>query len=171
MIQVFDAGSSLWEYRYTVAGNIATVTAPTAQGNRSFAYDVRQFLVAETTGESGTIVYERNALGQMTRRTDARQAVASYLHADPLGRLTGIEYLGGAADDVTQHHDNSNNVTHVSTASGGGSTTTMTSSIARHGRLGAGPRQASHSRRRRFRTTTLRGAWIRLRTRAGSRSR
>ena len=109
----------LWQYAYSAAGKLVGVTAPLAQGNRSSAYDARQFLTSETSGESGTTGYGRNAIGQMTSRTDARGVIATYGYDDPLSRLRTISFVDGSSENVSLSYDNANNTTRIESANGG----------------------------------------------------
>lgn len=119
LTQVSDAGGKLWEYTYNAFGKLKAVKAPLAQGNRSYNYDPHQFLESETSSESGTFTYERNAIGQMTRRTDGRPATVRYDYTDPLSRLRGITYQSGSDDDVSQDYDDANNLRHIASQNGG----------------------------------------------------
>jgi RHS repeat-associated protein len=114
---VGDAMGSIWRYAYNTAGKLLTVTAPLAQGNRTYAYDGNQFLRVETTPESGTVTYTPNAIGQVTSRTDARKVASSYQYNDPLSRLTNVNWQ--TADDVTKWYDEANNLKHVDTQMSG----------------------------------------------------
>jgi RHS repeat-associated protein len=118
LTQVYDAAGGLWTYGYSTAGSLTSVIAPLAAGNRSYSYDSRQFLVSETTGESGTITYGRNAIGQMTSRSDGRPVTVGYGHEDPLSRLRTVDYADGL-NDVSMNYDRSNNLEHLSSARGG----------------------------------------------------
>jgi RHS repeat-associated protein len=118
--EVSDASGSLWRYVYNSAGMLQAASAPVAQGSRSYEYSpVTNFLESETSGESGPTRYGRNAIGQMTTRTDARGITAVYGYSDPLSRLRSVTYQGGSPDDVTKDYDNSNNVARVSSTNGG----------------------------------------------------
>jgi len=118
LTQVYDAAGGLWEYAYTTAGNLSSVTAPLPQGNRSFVYDAREFLLRETSGESGTLTFESNAMGQVTSKADERPITVGFGYVDPLSRLRTVDYPG-AADDVSRAYDDANNLTHLSSENGG----------------------------------------------------
>ena len=112
-----DGSNNVWRYAYTVAGKLSTVTTPLDVGNRTLHYDQRQFLTSQTTGESGTTGYSHDAIGQVSRRIDARGVQTDYARNDGLGRLTGLNY--GTQDDVTFAYDEANNVTDLSSVRGG----------------------------------------------------
>ncbi len=117
--QVYDAAGSPWAYSYTAAGALSSVSAPLAKGNRSYTYDSRQYLWTETSGETGTITYGRNAVGQMTSKADVRPASVAYGYADPLSRLRTVTYAD-ALDDVTRTYElGSNNLWRLSSENGG----------------------------------------------------
>jgi RHS repeat-associated protein len=120
LTQVSDAAGFLWNYEYTAHGELKSVRAPLAQGNRAYHHDAHQFLVGETTPESGAVEYSRNAAGQPTSRTDARPAHVGYHYDDdPLSRLRRITYEGALADDVTQSFDEANNLAQLKSENGG----------------------------------------------------
>lgn len=123
---VVDPQGSVWQYTYGAADDLLTVQAPLAQGNRSYSYlPVTRFLQEETTRESGTTVFTRNAVGQPMTRTDARSVIATFGYKDPggaddkLGRLRTITYGAGSDDDVTQTWDSANNLETISSPNGG----------------------------------------------------
>ncbi len=120
LTQLWDAENHYWEYSYTAAGKLASVFAPLAQADRLYRYDDRQYLTSETSGETATIVYGRNALGQMTSRSDERPVTTTYdYHEDPLSRLRKTWYQAGTPDDARTDYDNANNLWRVSSANGG----------------------------------------------------
>jgi len=103
-----DARNFITTYGYdTVFGNLETVTAPIAQGDRSFSYYSNStacnngFLSGETHPESGTTTYEYNCLGDVTTRSRPGSETTTYDY-DYAGRLTDINYSGTAsAVDIT----------------------------------------------------------------------
>ncbi len=120
LLHLTDANGNIWQYLYSAYGNVNTVNAPLSMGNRSYAYDyITQFLTSETTSESGSTTYGRNAIGQMTSKTDARGVQATYGYNDPLSRLRTITYQSGSPDDVSKNYDNANNVATIASTNGG----------------------------------------------------
>ncbi len=104
LASLVDAGSNTTTYGYdSVFGNLETVTAPIAQGDRSFTYysgttDCNNgFLSGEIHPESGTTSYEYNCLGNITSRTRPGPETTTY-DFDYAGRLTDINYPGTASD-------------------------------------------------------------------------
>jgi RHS repeat-associated protein len=120
LANVTDADSKLWQYANNAYGNVKTVTAPISKGNRSYGYDTtKQFLMSETTNESGSTTFGRNNIGQMTSKTDARGVQVIYGRSDPLSRVRTITYQSGSPDNVTKDYDNANNVKQVASTNGG----------------------------------------------------
>lgn len=119
LVRFTDANSRSWRYSYTAHGEVQSVSAPLTQGNRRYDYDSGQHLVSMATGESGVTSYGRNAIGQMTSRTDARATTITYAYDDPLGRLRQVTYQGQSPDNATRSYDDANNVTHVASVNGG----------------------------------------------------
>ncbi len=118
--RVTDANGKIWQYGYNARGDLKTVTAPISKGNRTFTYfATTYFPSSEATGESGTTSFGRNAIGQMTSRTDARGVNVTYGYGDPLSRLKTITYGGGSPDNVTRSYDDESNVTGVASTNGG----------------------------------------------------
>ncbi len=116
-VMATGTGSAQWNYAYNAYGKLTNVTAPLSQGNRTLTYDpVTQFLLTETSAESGTTQYTVNEVGQPKTVTDARSVVTNYGY-DALSRPKSISYSTG--DDVTLAYDNANHVTSVSSKNGG----------------------------------------------------
>jgi RHS repeat-associated protein len=122
LLQLRDPLGMVWDYRYTAAGKLASVTAPLAQGARSYEYDEHHLLRSEASGESGLTVYDRDGMGLVRTRTDARSILTSYTRDSVLARVKEIHYQGFAADDVALDYDDANNLTLVASNSGGTST-------------------------------------------------
>jgi RHS repeat-associated protein len=122
-----DAAGGIWKYAYSTAGRLRTVTAPSARGNRTYTYDGTQFQTGEKAVELGTISgdsvslrYTPNAIGQVKTRKDARGITWTYDYTDPLSRVKGVTYSSGAGDDVSRtYQSGSNNVSTLSSANGG----------------------------------------------------
>ncbi|HYD41013.1 MAG TPA: RHS repeat-associated core domain-containing protein [Anaeromyxobacter sp.] len=124
-----DAAGNVWRYSHTTAGDLKSVTAPDARGNRTYTYDTTQtrFMTGELAPELGIISadsvsvrYTPNAIGQVRTRRDARGITRTYDYTDPLGRLRGIAFSAGTADNVARTYQaGSNNVATVSSANGG----------------------------------------------------
>ena len=118
--KVTDANGKIWQYAYNAHNDLKTLTAPNTKGNRTLTYyPTTYFPASEVTGESGTASYGRNAIGQMTSRTDARSVAVTYGYSDPLSRLKTITYGSGSPDNVTRSYDYESNVTGVSSTNGG----------------------------------------------------
>lgn len=117
--QVNLVAVGVWQYDYNVAGKLVRVTAPLPQGNRSYEYDENQFLRVAHTGETGTLTYGRNAVGQMTSRSDGRPVTATFHYDDPAGRLRYVTYGGVSDEDVVQRYDAANNVEYIQSQRGG----------------------------------------------------
>ena len=104
-----------------IFGNLATVTAPLTQGNRSFEYISDStgcdngFLWKETHPESGDTTYEHSCLGLVTRRTRVGGEVTTSSY-DRAGRLTGIAYPD-AAGSVALGYDGAGHRTSLSNLS------------------------------------------------------
>jgi len=121
--RVTDGETKVWQYAHNGHGDLTAVTAPLAKGNRSYGYFATTYFPRiEVTGESGTTTFGRNAIGQMTSRTDARSISVTYGYNDPLSRLKTITYGSGSPDNVTRSYDEESNVTQVASTSGGTST-------------------------------------------------
>jgi len=103
-----DAGAFTTTYGYeTVFGNLNSVDAPIAQGDRSFTYYSgttacnNGFLSGETHPESGATTYAYNCLGDTTTRTREGTEITNYVY-DQAGRLTDINYSDTSSDvDIT----------------------------------------------------------------------
>lgn len=119
LASVTEGNGKIWRYSYTAFGHLSAVTAPSSMGNRTFTYYDTQFLESESSADTGTVTYGRNAIGQMTSRSDDRNVTVSYRYDDPLSRLTSITYPSHPADDVSKSYDNANNLTQFSSTSGG----------------------------------------------------
>jgi RHS repeat-associated protein len=118
--RVAGADGAIWSYSYNGHGAVTGVAAPLAAAGRSYTYDpTTQFLTEQRSGESGTTRFERNAIGQMTSRRDARGVVTRYGHADPIGRLRSIDYQDGTAEDATFTYDGANNLLQMASDGGG----------------------------------------------------
>jgi YD repeat-containing protein len=103
------AGSSTDTYAYSSASNrISSITPPsgpirgfvfdpngstTADGNNTYAYDVRGRMV-QATSSIGTTTYQVNALGQRVRKTNSLGD--SVFHYDSRGHLIAETGAGGA---------------------------------------------------------------------------
>src|SRR5437870_13410462 len=68
LVSVADA-SGTTAYAYNTVGSLTQITYPGGLV-RSFTYDTRNFLTAETHPESGGIAYGRDAVGNLTSKTD-----------------------------------------------------------------------------------------------------
>lgn len=89
-------------YTYDALDNLRTVT----QGSqtRTFTYDSVSRLQTATNPESGTILYEYDDNGNLTRKTDARSVVTTYTY-DELNRVKTRSY-GDTTLSVTYTYDN-----------------------------------------------------------------
>ncbi len=110
LASLVDAAGNTTSYGYDpVYGQLETVTAPIAQGNRSFSYISGSsgcdngLLKSETHPESGTTSYDSNCLGNVTARMRPGPELTTYGH-DSAGRLTDIFYPD-AAGTVTMEYD------------------------------------------------------------------
>ncbi len=108
-VMATGTGSAQWNYAYNAYGKLTNVTAPLSQGNRTLNYDpVTQFLLTETSAESGTTQYTVNEVGQPKTATDARSVVTNYGY-DTLSRPKSIsydrQYNGRVYDPGTGLHD------------------------------------------------------------------
>jgi RHS repeat-associated protein len=110
LASVLDSEANTTIYQYDpVFGNLESVTAPIAKGDRSYTYYSATtgckngFLSSETHRESGTTNYEYNCLGGLTKRTRPGPETTLYDH-DNAGRLTDIIFPG-AAGTVTMGYD------------------------------------------------------------------
>ncbi|MEZ5308332.1 MAG: RHS repeat-associated core domain-containing protein [Pyrinomonadaceae bacterium] len=76
-------------YAYDTLNNLKTVS----QGvqTRTFSYSSLSRLLSATNPESGTIIYQYDAGGNLTQKTDARGVLTSYTY-DNLNRITGRSY-------------------------------------------------------------------------------
>jgi RHS repeat-associated protein len=117
--EAVDGTFAAWWYDYNAAGKMTALMAPDEAGDRAFAYDSRQFLASETTGESGTTVNTANQLNQIATRTDARGVVASYDYDATLSRLAGVRYDSSTSESWSQHFDKANNVQDVASLASG----------------------------------------------------
>ena len=122
LAELLDAEGYTTSYGYDpVFGNLATVTAPLAQGNRSFEYVSGStgcdngFLWKETHPESGDTTYVHSCLGLVTRRTREGGEVTTSSY-DRAGRLTGIAYPD-AAGSVALGYDGAGHRTSLSNLS------------------------------------------------------
>jgi RHS repeat-associated protein len=120
---VADALGNIWQFGSTVTGNPSSVTAPLGAGERNYVYfPDTKLLQSEATGESGTVTYTYNALGQVETRRDATGVVATFQYDDPRDRLTSVTYQARGyqgSEDLTRLQDPSNNVTDIESGSGG----------------------------------------------------
>ena len=114
--QSIDALWSTTNYYYDARGSVVAIDAPDEMADRSFTYDDHGYLVSETNPESGTVVYERDAVGQETSRTDALGTIA--FGYDERHRLVLVD-RAGAAHDVTYTYDEGDHVVSSESASGG----------------------------------------------------
>ena len=110
LASLVDAAGNTTSYGYDpVFGQLSTVTAPIAQGNRSFEYFSGSsdcdngLLERETHPESGETTYQYNCLGAVTRRTRPGSENTIYGY-DRAGRLTEISYPDDAGT-VTMGYD------------------------------------------------------------------
>ena len=61
---------------------------------RSYAYAANAFLTSEVNPETGTTVYSRDAVGNMSTRKVSTSAITSYTY-DPMNRVSAITYSAG----------------------------------------------------------------------------
>jgi RHS repeat-associated protein len=115
--QTLSAGYKT-SYAYDLLNNMTTVT----QGSqtRSFSYSSLSRLLSAANPESGTINYQYDPNGNLTRKTDARSITTDYTY-DALNRVTFRNY-SGSTPDVTYTYDNLTN--------GRGKLTKMESSVS-----------------------------------------
>lgn len=111
MIKVVDPGSKTWNYSYNGFGNLTSVDAPGTAGDRSYGYSSAGFLTSETSPERGTISFGRDAVGNMTSRSDSLGTI-NYTY-DAGNRLTNINYAGSSYD-ATLIYDQADNRTGAS---------------------------------------------------------
>jgi len=104
LMAVKDRESNTTSYSRNIHGNVTGIT----QGNvtRSYTFDTKNFLTAESTPEGGSITYGRDNIGTLTSKTDAT-GTKSFSY-DNLYRLTGIT---SGSSSITYGYDNANNRT------------------------------------------------------------
>jgi RHS repeat-associated protein len=102
------------KYAYDTLGNLVTVTqqkgtAGTTQ-TRSFAYNSLSQLTDATNPESGHIVYDYDANGNLLHKTDARLVITTYEY-DALNRNKTMDYSDttGINPDITRLYDGAAN--------------------------------------------------------------
>jgi YD repeat-containing protein len=74
---VRDAENHLWSYGYNALGRLVSVGAEDGLA-RTWAFDDRDLLVAESHPESGTIAYGYDAAGVLASKTDANGTLTTY---------------------------------------------------------------------------------------------
>ncbi len=116
--KVFDAANYTWTYDYNAHDSLTAIHAPIGLADRTYGYDTRNFLKTESSLDHGTIIWNRNDLGQPTDRTDAEGLKETYTY-DTLHRKKTVKYGSGSSDDTTFGWDNENNLTSVSNSNGG----------------------------------------------------
>jgi RHS repeat-associated protein len=110
LAHLVDAANKTTSYGYDPDfGQLETVTAPIARGDRSFSYYsgstgcANGLLASETHPESGTTTYEYDCLGNTIKRTRPGPEITTY-GFDAAGRLTEILYPD-MAGTVTMDYD------------------------------------------------------------------
>ncbi|ROT94720.1 RHS repeat protein [Marinobacter sp. R17] len=88
----------------------------TVQGfRRSYTHDARGFLVQETHSESGTTVYGRDNVGNMTSKEVGTSGIVETRTYDDLDRLKTVSYSDGTPT-ATYTYDNNGNLKLVSSS-------------------------------------------------------
>jgi RHS repeat-associated protein len=124
-------------YQYDTLGNLTLVT----QGaqTRTFSYSSLSRLLSANNPESGLIQYQYDNNGNLTRKTDARGVVTTYVY-DALNRVTNRNYSnepGGQTPtpNVTYYYDgvyyDASNQQQTATGAVKGKLTSVSSSISR----------------------------------------
>ncbi len=103
LITFTDERSSSTTSTYGDTDAPVTVTDPKAVVT-SYVRNGWGEIIQEQSNDVGAIVYERNQLGQPTKRTDARGVVADFSY-DDAGRVTAVAYPGEPASDVGYTYD------------------------------------------------------------------
>lgn len=124
LVKTTDARVKPWTYEYDVLGNLTSLVAPMAAGNRSETFDPTTFFHSSSTnGPQGTISRTFNAIGQLWTETDARAGVTTNEYGtstsrSPLSRLTNTTYSLTPGDNTSRTYDKETLKT-VSSANGG----------------------------------------------------
>lgn len=103
LIAFADERSSVTTSSYGATREPATVTDPRSV-TTTYVRNGWGEVIQEQSNDIGAIVLERNPLGDVTKRTDARGVVTEYTH-DDAGRLTSVTYPGEPASDVVYSYD------------------------------------------------------------------
>ena len=90
-------------YEYDTLNNLKKVIQGTQQTNRTFSYSSLSRLLSAFNPESGTIAYEYDNNGNLTKKIDARSISTSYTY-DALNRVTLRDY-SDLTPDVTYTYD------------------------------------------------------------------
>lgn len=103
LIRFTDERASVTATTYGDTDRPATVTDP----NTVVTAYVRNGwgeAIQEDSNDIGAVVYQRNQLGQVTERTDARGVVTEFAY-DDAGRVTAATYPGETASNVAYSYD------------------------------------------------------------------
>jgi len=128
LASLVDAAGNTTSYGYDpIFGQLSTVTAPIAQGNRSFEYFSGSsdcdngLLERETHPESGETTYQYNCLGAVTERARPGPEITIYGY-DRAGRLTEVSYPDDAST-VTMGYDGASRRTSLTNPSASSTST------------------------------------------------
>ncbi|MBA3632389.1 MAG: RHS repeat-associated core domain-containing protein [Acidobacteria bacterium] len=95
-------------YEYDTLNNLTKVIQGTQQTNRNFTYSSLSRLLSATNPESGTISYQYDLNGNLTKKTDARLIATNYSY-DELNRVKTRSYTDGITPAVSYTYDNVTN--------------------------------------------------------------
>jgi len=109
MTSVTDASGQTTTYSYNALGSLTRVDQP-GVGDRTWSYNTKNQLIGETHPESGQVIYQRDAVGNMSTRNDQTFMTSTYTYDDN-DRLIRINRLG--SPDITFAYDASDNRTQV----------------------------------------------------------
>lgn len=91
------------QLQYDTLDRVTKVIDPKGLGT-DYAYNGFGDVLQIASPDSGTSTFTYDAAGNRATGTDARGVVATYSY-DDLGRVTGIDYSGGTAEDVSMTWD------------------------------------------------------------------
>jgi YD repeat-containing protein len=101
-----DAEGITTDYEYNALGSIKSVSNWYVN-SRSWSYNSKNQLVSETHPENGQVTYERDAVGNMTKRTDAKNQQTLYTY-DNNNRLKTIDAPGSLYDTQITYDESDN---------------------------------------------------------------
>ncbi|MEO7272685.1 MAG: Calx-beta domain-containing protein [Vicinamibacterales bacterium] len=121
LTSVIDAKNVTTSYEYDVFGNLTKVAGPLPGLTRTWTRDNRGLPSSDTQPESGTTTHEYNAVGSVTKRTDANGQETTFVY-DTDNRMV-TRNAPGTVDDLTAVYDGAGR---VASLTGGGATTIYT---------------------------------------------